>query len=108
MSKYTLRIPADQYAYIQTEFDGEADEAVAEYRRLTNLVKGGQSALPDKEFNAILDKFCWEDKGENGMEPESYEYMSNEQKMIIQAMKKSRKRIEYVSTKGNLHHSLTS
>ena len=92
--KYELRVPTEMYAYITCFFEGEADEAVAEYRRLTNLVKGGQG-LPDKEFNAVLDKFCWEDKGENGMEPESYEYMSNEQKMIIQAMKKSRKRIEY-------------
>ena len=105
MNKYHIRVPADQYAYLEAEFEGTSEEAVEEYRRLTKLVKGGPG-LPDKEFNAILDKFAWEDKGDNGMEAEQYERMSDEQKSIIQAIKRSRKRIEYVSTKGNLHHSL--
>ena len=104
--KYELRIPTDPYAYITCFFEGEPHEAVEEYRRLTALVKGG-TGLTDKEFNAALDKFAWEDKGNNGIEPGQYERMSDEQKTIIQAIKRSRKRIEYVSTKGNLHHSLT-
>lgn len=39
--KHHLRVPTkEQYAYIESEFDGTLEEAVAEYRRLTALVQG--------------------------------------------------------------------
>lgn len=39
--KHHLRVPTkEQYAYIESEFEGTPEEAVAEYRRLTDLVQG--------------------------------------------------------------------
>jgi len=41
-----LRIPTkEQYAYIEVQFEGSADEALEEYRRLTDLVNGRQGAF---------------------------------------------------------------
>lgn len=38
---HTLRIPTkEQYAYIEVAFEGTPDEALVEYRRLTDLVQG--------------------------------------------------------------------
>ena len=110
--KAEILIPTVQYGNIRFFIEGEADEIIAESKRLNKLYandsEGGfmNAGLPDKEFNAVLDKFTWQDKGDNGIEAEQYERMSDEQKTIIQAIKRSRKRIEYVSTKGNPHHSL--
>lgn len=43
MSRHILRVPtAEQYAYIEAEFDGSPEEAFAEYQRLTALVQGKQ------------------------------------------------------------------
>lgn len=40
--KYILRIPTkEQYAYIEAEYEGDADGAVAAYQELTRAVQGG-------------------------------------------------------------------
>lgn len=58
--KTTLRIPtAKQYAYIEVEFEGDAEGAVHEYHRLTSLIKGEPAGigLPDKEWRDCLDAY---------------------------------------------------
>lgn len=37
----TLRIPTkEQYAYVEVQYDGTPDEAIVEYRRLTEIIQG--------------------------------------------------------------------
>jgi len=90
--KYTLRIPAaEQYAYIETEFEGEAEDAIEEYRRLTKSMTGG-SGLEPKEFNAFLDEYLEHDS--INADPGIVEKMNLEQSDLIQTIKRSRTRIK--------------
>ena len=90
--KYTLRVPtAHQYAYIECEYDGEAEGAVEHYQKLTDMVKVGPG-LPDKEFAKVLDEYVKTKKVVNGHE--AYEQMNAVQQGIVQAVKKSFKRMQ--------------
>lgn len=103
MSKYILRVPTnEQYAYVEESFEGSAEEAVEAYRSLTKLVKGGEG-LPDSEWRDVLDNYLY---GSEHMEAEQYIAMNPDQQKVIQEIKKSRKRINYTNTKGEIHHSL--
>jgi hypothetical protein len=88
--KYHIRVPAEQFAYLEAEFEGTADEAVAEYRHLTSLVAGAKG-LESKDFNAILDEYLTTGKisGDPALVAEQ---MSVEQVAIIQSIKRSRAR----------------
>lgn len=82
-----LRIPtADPYAYIEVQFDGTADEAFEEYKRLTSLVKGG-AGLERKDFIKVLDEYLTTKtlSGDPGVLAE----MSDDQLLVIQEIKKS-------------------
>lgn len=42
--KHTLRVPTkESYAYIETEFEGTAEDAFAEYQKLTDMVQAKES-----------------------------------------------------------------
>ncbi len=83
-----LRIPTlDQYAYIEVEFEGTTDEAIEEYNRLTQKIKGGVG-LVRPSFNKILDKYLIEET----MSADDYGAMSLDQQTIIQEIKKSKAR----------------
>lgn len=92
MAKATLRVPTlDQYAFVEVhDVEGTYEEIVAEYQRLTELVKGGVG-IPDKEFNRVLDKYIW---GDGTMAADEYGAMSLDQQTIIQIIKRSRKRVD--------------
>lgn len=82
-----LRIPTqDQFAFLECEFEGTADEAYAEYRRVTAMVQGGEG-LPDKEFNAVLDEYLTTKQIKNGVD--LYETMNVSQQATIQTIKRS-------------------
>lgn len=52
-----IRIPLDQYAYIETDFKGTSDEALVEYKRLVNLFKTPSVSLentPNLKPNDLL------------------------------------------------------
>lgn len=87
--KTTLRIPTtEQYAYCEFEFEGTAEEAIAEYHRLTALVSGG-TGMDTKDFNKVLDKYLWDD---GTMKEEEYHAMNLSQQEIIQTIKRSKAR----------------
>lgn len=48
--KNILRIPTDPYAYVEVEFEGTPDEAIAEYQRLYK----GLQAVPEGAFQEVL------------------------------------------------------
>ena len=88
--KTILRIPCtEQYAYIEHEFEGSADDAVTEYRRLTQLVTGG-TGMDTKDFNKIVDELMV--KNSISGDPGMMESMNIEQATVIQAIKRSRAR----------------
>lgn len=86
-----LRIPtADPYAYMEVQHEGTADEAFAEYKRLTALVKGG-AGLERKDFIRVLDEYL-STKTLSG-DPGVLAEMSDDQQLVIQEVKKAYARI---------------
>lgn len=87
--KHTLRIPTqDQYAFIESELEGTAEEAVAEYRKMTSLVRFGDGLETD-EWNRVLGVYLTS----RSMKAEEYEAMNQFQQGMIQELKKAFKRI---------------
>lgn len=88
--KITLHIPTESFGFIEIEPDSVSPEAVSEiYAEYSKAFKP-QEGLSDKDFNAFLDKYLNENTGNL----ETYNAMSDQQKSIIQAIKRSVKRIE--------------
>lgn len=88
MSKYTLRIPTVQFGYIETEFEGTAEEAFEEHDRLNKIHNGG-FGISQAEFNKALDRYLVDGTGETQI----YTEMSKEQQFVFQEIKKSFKRL---------------
>lgn len=84
-----LHIPTAQFGFLETEFEGTPDEAVAEYRRLEKLING-MEGMPRKEFMAILDSVL--STGKRPMSADEWESMSPEQQNILGEIKASWKR----------------
>lgn len=88
---HEILIPSNiaEYSNIKFQFEGTVEQTIDEYYRLFNLFRGG-AGLTDKEFNFILDEYDTTNKitGDPGM----FETMNRDQKMIIQAIKRSRAR----------------
>ncbi len=87
--KYTLRIPTVQYGYIETEFEGTAQEAFAEHDKLVSIQNGG-FGIEVSDFNQALDRYMTG----KGADANQYAAMSKEQQMVFQEVKKSLKRIK--------------
>lgn len=83
-----LRIPTKEaFAYIETDFEGTAEEAHELYQHLTAIVKGesiGQG-IDNKTFLGILDEL-WEKESISG-DPGMIEEMSHSQQEIVRAIK---------------------
>ncbi len=86
--KHLLRIPTvEPYGYIESEFEGSADDAIAEQKRLHTLMKGGEG-MTTNEWNACLDHYL----KEHTMTADEYASMNLTQQAMIQELKKSHKR----------------
>ena len=90
MAKFTLRIPTrEQFAFIECTYDStEISDPVSKYEELTSYVNRDRS-LMDKEFNKVLDDYIY---GTGPMTAEQYEAMTEGQRSIIQAIKRSKAR----------------
>lgn len=94
--KATIRIPTEQYAYIEVAFEGSPEEIVAKHNELYKLYNNPNKGLPTKDWNRVIDRYldtCNLSEGE-------YNSMSDEQKAVIQELKKAFKRADAKSTKG--------
>ena len=80
------------YAFINVQVEGEPDEIVKAYHEFTELVKVQPQGLPDKDFRAILDDLM-DDQSISGDPGDVDEKMSPQQKLIINEVKKSIKRL---------------
>lgn len=95
----TIRIPTDTYAYIEIEAEGTPDELIEIQREF----KRGPG-LPDTDFRNVIDEYLW---GNGSMSSDEYETMNDEQKTIIQNIKRSKKRHQArTQEKDTIHHSL--
>lgn len=96
--KNIIRLPLDQFAYLETEFTGTSDEAIKEYRRLVQVFKAPPEAqnttsiqsLPRKEWIVLLDRYLTD----GTIDLNEYNNCSPEQQKIIQEVKLSMKRIQ--------------
>lgn len=84
-----IRVPAEQFAYLETDIEGTPEEAVDLYRKITYLITQAKG-IETKEFNAVLDEYLTTNKIDG--DPGIIERMSVEQVAILQAIKRSRAR----------------
>ena len=90
--KIKLHIPTEQYGFVEAEFEIKGDETPDEIAEKYYFIAKGfkqQEGITDKDFNGFLDKYLRENTGDL----ETYNRMSESQKNIIQAIKRSVKRI---------------
>lgn len=84
----TIRIPCEQYAFIEVTVHDTPEEIIETYRTMTKLYQGG-TGITEPEFQKALDRYITE----NVMEAEVYVAMNREQQNIIQNLKRAFKRI---------------
>lgn len=88
--RYVLRIPtSEQYAYIEAEVEGTAEEALEHYYDLTFRVKA-REGLNNGEWNRVVDFMFTE----NECNPDDIAAMNPTQQWFINECKKSFKRIK--------------
>ncbi len=91
--KYIAHVPVEQYGFLGfEEFEGTAEEAWAKYLEIRETVKVQPQGLSVKEYQAILDDLV-DDHSISGDPGDVDEKMSPQQKLVIQELKKSIKRI---------------
>lgn len=90
--KYTaeIRIPTDQYAYINVQVEGEPDDIIQAYKEFSTLTKP-QEGLPPKEWRTALDEYLNTNSFSNA--DDTYFKMNPQQQFVIQEIKKSVKRL---------------
>lgn len=89
-NKYTGQISTGQYEFLNFEIEGTAQDAVEAYKELQTAWKGGEG-VSSKDFNAFLDTYI--STGKPG-ELEVWENMTDQQKIIVNEVKKSFARIK--------------
>lgn len=89
-----VRIPTTQYGYVHFHVEGTIDEVKAFHEEALRIFNGGEG-ISEVEFHQCLDRYLTEGTGELDV----YTRMNKDQQMIIQAIKRSKKRIAYKSNK---------
>ena len=87
--KARIRIPTDQYAFIEIEVEDTPEKIIETYYNFTRELKP-KEGLPDKEWREALDGYLAEGK----MTVVEYNGMSERQQWLIQQIKKSVKRVK--------------
>lgn len=83
--KATLRIPtAEQYAFVEVQIDGTAEQIQDAYYELTRSFKP-KEGIPEKDFNEFLENQAL-NNSKNHIE--TYNLMSEIQKTIVQTNKR--------------------
>jgi hypothetical protein len=88
--KAKIRVATDMYEFIELEVEGSEEQLWDTYKSLKRKTIP-QKGLEAKEWNAALDRYLT-----NGdCDANVYGAMSDEQKRVIQEIKRSTKRINY-------------
>jgi hypothetical protein len=88
-----IRIPIEQYSFIELDFEGSAEETLNEYRRLTQMATGG-TGIDTKDFNAIIDQTLSEKPFVGDDIMAQIEKMNIGQQETLQAIKRSKARLK--------------
>ena len=91
--KVTYRIPTEMYAYVEVEQEYDSQPDAAEIKQTYDEIADAfrpQAGLEKKEFDSFMDRYLTGDL----VHVEEYNKMNAEQQMIIQAIKRSKKRIQ--------------
>lgn len=89
-----IHIPTAQYGFIEAEVE-TAYEAHQLHHEITEQFKAG-AGLSDRDFNKVLDRYLTDGTGET----QDYLDMNNEQKWLIQHIKRAYKRIGTLEDKN--------
>lgn len=88
--KTIIRLPTEQYAYIEMEIEATSAQAAVEaYKELAEAYKP-KEGIPTDEFNAALDQYLKDGTGET----DKFMSMSPKQQLVFQEIKKSLKRLK--------------
>lgn len=90
--KSKIRLATEQFCYIEFDYEGTAEDTIAEHNRLIRLYKPQGEGLDDKEMNRCVDEYLTTENLVNGTE--LYERMSPEQQEWFQITKRALKRIK--------------
>lgn len=94
MNSHVLRIPsAEPYGYTETMFEGTAEEAITEQKRLARIARGGGAGLPEKKYCEIIDKMIAREKIQE--DPSILEEMNEIQTSAFNVIRKSLGRLHY-------------
>jgi len=88
--KATIRIPTQMYGFVEIEVDEDPEKILEIHNAFIRSV-APQTGLPEKEWRQILDKYLTD--GE--MEADTHAQMNENQKYVINEIKKYYKRFSY-------------
>lgn len=85
-----LRIPTDQYAFLEIDFDGSIEEAKREYDRINEVFNNKRG---DGDFYLYVTEIMNSDLTEWGS-VEDYNLCSPGQQAVLQSIKRLKKRLQ--------------
>ena len=87
--KTIIRLPTEQYAYIEMEIEAASPQAAVEaYKELADAYKP-KAGISREEFNAALDQYLIDGTGNT----DQFHTMSEKQQFVFQEIKKSNSRV---------------
>ena len=88
-----LRVPTQEpYAYLETDFEGSAEDAVTLYREITQMIQYGDG-MEEKQFNEIIDLMIGREPIQ--LDPGELDKMNKAQRYLFDGVRKSIGRIKY-------------
>lgn len=91
-----IRLPLDQYAYLDVPFEGTSDEALLEYKRLKSQFEGN-GGLPQKEWVKLRRDYL--NNGDMEGDPGDLDKLSLAQRYWVNETKKA---FKLIKSKGEL------
>lgn len=100
MTKNLIRVPLDQFAFLEFEHEGTPDSALIEYKRVLEASRTPKSdstgtGLTAKEVDSMLDDWF----GGKGVNSDLYSKCNPEQSKWLQAIKRSLARVKAKHTR---------
>ncbi len=89
--KALAHIPTEQYGFIEQELEGSTNEEIKMAYNAIKRAWEAQEGLTTKDFNAFLDNMLLK---EDFNHVETYEAMNDQQRAVVQEIKKCLKRIK--------------
>lgn len=92
--KVTIRVPTDEYAYVEITLEDTPEAILSAYNEFKGVFKANVG-LPTKEWNAVLDRYG----KEGSMEADVFPTLGAAQAWMIHELDKMNARCRYVPLK---------